>query len=36
MERSELKSAQYTNHNITLTGRRKLTVSGVDDVESFD
>ncbi|MDR3148593.1 MAG: YabP/YqfC family sporulation protein [Oscillospiraceae bacterium] len=27
---------ELINNNITLIGRRKLTVTGVDDVESFD
>ncbi|MDR2361024.1 MAG: YabP/YqfC family sporulation protein [Oscillospiraceae bacterium] len=27
---------ELINNNITLIGRRRLTVTGVDDVESFD
>ncbi|MDR0818837.1 MAG: sporulation protein [Oscillospiraceae bacterium] len=36
MERAELKSAQGNDHSVALAGRKKLLVSAVDDVESFD
>ncbi|MDR2530972.1 MAG: YabP/YqfC family sporulation protein [Oscillospiraceae bacterium] len=36
MERTDLKQQQWSSHAVSLVGRRKLVVSSVDDIESFD